>query len=204
MSDPKKPMRLYLVRHGEVVNQGQDKFLGFTDLGLSPRGKKQVQALAEYLKEVSLDQAYASDLIRARESAGIICKDRDIKPNVCPAFREMNMGEWDGKSWEEIKKKYPEAKPRFFSDLKKFHFPGGENWSQFRNRVLKGMKILLKENQGKDTLLVAHAGVNRIILAQALGLPFKNMFLMDQGYACLNIIQYYKRGSRVVLIYWRY
>jgi alpha-ribazole phosphatase len=200
MSDPIKPMRLYLVRHGEVVREGQGKFLGFTDLGLSLRGKKQIQTLAEYIRGVSLDQAYASDLLRARDSAGIICKDRIIKPNVCPAFREMNMGEWDGKSWEEIKKTYPEAKPRFFSDLKKFHFPGGENWSQFRNRVLKGIKILLKVDQGKDILLVAHAGVNRIILAQALGLPFKHMFLMDQGYACLNIIQYYQTGSRVVLM----
>jgi alpha-ribazole phosphatase len=183
-----------------VVQEGQGKFLGFTDLGLSPRGKKQVQSLAEYIGGVSLDRVYASDLIRARDSAGIICKDRNIKPKVWPAFREMNMGEWDGKSWEEVKKKYPEAKPRFFSDLKKFHFPGGENWSQFRNRVLEGMKILLKEDQGEDILVVAHAGVNRIILAQALGLPFKNMFLMDQAYACLNIIQYYKTGSRVVLM----
>ena len=103
MSELKKPTRLFLVRHGEVVRQGQRKFLGFTDLGLSLRGKKQIQALGQYLKGVSLDQAYASDLIRARDSAGIICQDRRIKPVFRPAFREMNMGDWDGKSWEEIK-----------------------------------------------------------------------------------------------------
>jgi len=62
------------------------------------------------------------------------------------------------------------------------------------------MKRLLKEDQGKDILLVAHAGVNRIILAQALGLQFKNMFLMEQGYACLNIIEYYRTVSRVILM----
>jgi len=200
MSDSKKPTRLYLVRHGEVIQQGQGKFLGFTDLRLSLRGKKQIRALAEYLKSVSLDQAYTSDLIRTMESAKIICQNREIQPNLCPAFREMNMGDWDGKSWEEIKKKYPKADPRFFYDLKKFHFPGGENWSQFRNRVLKGMKSLLKEDQGKDILLVAHAGVNRTILAQALGLPFKHMFLMEQSYACLNIIEYYGTTSRVILM----
>ena len=200
MSDSKKTTRLYLVRHGEVVRQGQGKFLGFTDLGLSLRGKKQIRALAEYLKSVSLDQAYTSNLIRTMESAKLICQNRRIQPNPCPAFREMNMGDWDGKSWEEVKKKYPKASPRFFSNLKKFHFPGGENWPQFRNRVLKGMKNLLKENQGKDILLMAHAGVNRILLAQALGLPFKYMFLMEQGYACLNIIEYYGTTSSVVLM----
>ena len=183
-----------------MVRQGQGKFLGFTDLGLSLRGKKQIQALAEHLKGIHLDQAYASDLIRTQDSAGIICQDRKIKPIACPAFREMNMGDWDGKSWEEIKKKNSEVKPRFFFNLKKFHFPGGEKWSQFRIRVLKGMENLLEKSQGKNILLAAHAGVNRIILAQALGLRYRNMFLMDQSYACLNIIEYYKTGSRVVLM----
>ena len=200
MSEQKKPTRLFLVRHGEVVRQGQGKFLGFTDLGLSHRGKEQIQALAEYLKGVSLDQAFASDLIRAKDSAGIICQDRRIKPVARPAFREMNMGDWDGKSWKEIKKNNPEVNPRFFYNLKKFYFPGGENWSQFRIRVLKGMEVLLKEGQGKNNLLAAHAGVNRIILAQALGLRYRNMFRMDQGYACLNIIEYYEKGSKVILM----
>lgn len=200
MSDSKKPTRLFLVRHGEVVREGQGKFLGFTDLGLSPRGKKQIQAVAEHLKDFSLDQAYASDLIRARDSARSICQGRLIKPVIRPAFREMDMGDWDGKSWEEIKEKNPGLKPLFFFDLKKFSFPGGENWSQFRSRVLTGLKTLLQEEQGKDILLVAHAGVNRIILARALGLRFKNMFFMDQGYACLNIIEFYRKASKVVLM----
>jgi alpha-ribazole phosphatase len=112
----------------------------------------------------------------------------------------MNMGDWDGKSWDEIKKKNPELSPFFFYNLKTFHFPGGETWSQFRARVLLRLKRLLKEDQGKTILLAAHAGVNRIILAQALGLRFKNMFFMDQDYACLNIIEYFGSFSKVTLM----
>jgi alpha-ribazole phosphatase len=200
VSDQKKPTRLFLVRHGEVVSRGQGKFLGFTDLDLSNRGKRQVRSLAEYLNETPLDQAYASDLKRAVDSAKSICRDRSIRPVIRPAFREMNMGDWDGKSWEEVKRENPKIRALFFYDLKNFYFPGGENWTQFRSRVLKGLKILLKENQGKDILLAAHAGVNRIILARALGLRFKNMFFMDQGYACLNIIECYGNSFKVVLM----
>lgn len=200
MADHQKPTRLFLVRHGEVVLQGQGTFLGFTDLGLSDRGEKQIQALAVYLKGTALDQAYCSDLIRAMDSARPICRGRSLSPVANPAFREMNMGDWDGKTWEEVKRKNPELAPHFFNDLKTFHFPGGENWFQFRGRVLKGMKTLLREGQGKELLLVAHAGVNRIILAQALGLPFKKMFFMDQGYGCLNIIEYYREFSKVTLL----
>jgi alpha-ribazole phosphatase len=200
MPDPKNPTRLFLVRHGEVVPEGQGRFLGFIDLDLSPLGREQVTGLAETLREIRLDRAYASDLNRAMDTARIICSGRGIEPVPCPAFREMDMGDWDGKSWEEIKQTNPQINPRFFKNLNTFHFPGGERWPHFRGRVLKGMKPLLQENPGQNILVAAHAGVNRIILAQALGLRFKNMFFMDQGYACLNIIEYYDQVSKVILM----
>jgi len=200
MDEGGKTTRLFLVRHGEVVVQGQKKFLGFTNLGLSPEGKKQIRRLAGHLKLFSLDQAVSSDLQRTLDSARILCKDRGLDAVPYTAFREMNMGAWDGKSWEEIKEKYPQAKGLYFSNLKKFRFPEGENWGQFRSRVLKGLESLLRENQGRNILLVAHAGVNRIILAQALGLRFRNMFFMEQDYACLNIIEYSSRFAVVKLM----
>jgi alpha-ribazole phosphatase len=200
MPDLKKPMRLFLVRHGEVIRRGQGKFLGFTDLGLSACGRRQVQTLAEYLENIPLDQAWSSNLMRTRTTAEIICQNRGITPVSVPAFREMNMGKWDGKSWGEIKKKNPKVNPRAFSNLKEFFFPGGETWPQFRVRVIKGMEVLRREGQGKNILLAAHAGVNRIFLAQALGLDYRYMFRINQDYACLNIIEYYKTGCRVVLV----
>lgn len=206
MSDSRPPTRLFLVRHGEVVPEGQGKFLGFTDLDLSPLGRVQVSGLADYLKDSPLDRAYASDLKRAMDTARSICQGRGIDPIPCPAFREMDMGEWDGKSWEEIRHSNPLVSPRLFKDLNKFFFPGGEHWPHFRDRVLLGLKTLLRDNPGKTILLAAHAGVNRIILARALGLRFRNMFFMDQGYACLNIIEFYGKTAKVILmngIYYR-
>jgi alpha-ribazole phosphatase/probable phosphoglycerate mutase len=189
-----------------VVIQGQKKFLGFTDLGLSLEGKRQMRRLASRLKTFPLELAVSSDLQRTVDSARILCQDRGLDPVSISAFREMNMGAWDGKSWEEVKGKYPQARGLYFSDLKKFRFPEGENWGHFRSRVLRGLESLLRENQGRNILLVAHAGVNRIILARALGLRFRNMFFMEQDYACLNIIEYGGRFTVVKLmngIYWK-
>jgi alpha-ribazole phosphatase len=195
-----KPVRLFLIRHGEVVESAQGRFLGFTDAGLSANGRIQLERLSQRFQQESLDRAYASDLERAVESAQIICRERTIQPQGWPEFREMNMGEWDGISWKEIERRYPDREKFHFSNLKQFHFPGGENWDQFRNRVLKGLNILLDENRGNNVLLAAHAGVNRVILAKALGLPFKRMFFMDQAYACLNIIDFYSDYAMVRLI----
>ena len=200
MAEAEKPTRLFLVRHGEVVSRGRKTFLGYTDWDLNDRGKKQVQALARHLKAFPLDRAYTSDLKRAVTSARLLCRDRNLTPIPYPEFREMDMGAWDGKSWAEIKRKYPETPVVNFSDLRKFRFPEGEKWSQFRSRVLRRLKKVLEEEQGKAILLAAHAGVNRIILAQALGLPFRNMFFMDQAHACLNIIEYHRRFAVVKLL----
>jgi alpha-ribazole phosphatase len=200
MSEATGPTRLFLVRHGEVAPEGRGKFLGFSDVDLSPQGRKQVRELAKYLKAIPIDRAYASDLKRAADTARIICAGRAIEPVPSPSFREMNMGDWDGKSWSEIQETAPSVDPNFFGDLKNFYFPGGEKWSQFRTRVLKGFKKLLQENRGLNILLAAHAGVNRVILAQALGLRYRNMFALDQGYACLNIIEYYDQGAKVILM----
>jgi alpha-ribazole phosphatase len=192
--------RLFLVRHGEVVESAQGKFLGFTDAGLSGNGRNQLERLGSRLQAEALDRAYASDLERAVDSARIICRSKAIEPLARAAFREMNMGDWDGQSWKEIDRQNPGRKKFHFSNLKQFHFPGGENWDQFRNRVLRGLVQMLDESRGKHILLAAHAGVNRVILAKALGLPFRRMFFMEQDYACLNIIDFFSDYAMVKLI----
>lgn len=201
MSKPTGPStRLLLVRHGEVAAEAQGKFLGFTDVGLSPHGREQLEELARRLPAPVPDRVYCSDLERAVDSARILCRGQAILPEERPAFREMDMGDWDGKDWREIDRLYPGRKKFHFSNLNRFHFPNGEYWNPFRNRVLKGLRDIVGGNQGKTILLVAHAGVNRIIIAQALKLPYKHMFFLDQAYACLNIIEYYDGYAMVRLV----
>ena len=200
MDKGEEPTRLFLVRHGEVVASAQGRFLGFTNAGLSANGRSQLVRLSRRFREETWDRAYASDLERAVESARILCRGRAVEPLGRAEFREMNMGEWDGKSWQEIERRYPDRKKFHFSNLRQFSFPGGENWDQFRSRVLRGLNTILDENRGKPILLAAHAGVNRVILARALGLPFKRMFFMDQAYACLNVIDFYPDYAMVKLV----
>lgn len=200
MAETQTPTRLYLVRHGEVEAAAQGTFLGFTDAGLSSHGRKQARILAQHLRAVVIDRIYASDLERALKTAAILGRGRSLLPVARPDFREMNMGEWDGKSWQEIERLYPKRKRFHFSNLNHFRFPRGEHWNPFRNRVLRGLKNILAESPRKNLLLVAHAGVNRVIVARALGLPFKHMFFLDQSYACLNIIDYFPGYALVRLV----
>ena len=67
-------------------------------------------------------------------------------------------------------------------------------------RVLPHLRRILDKEKGRDVLIVAHGGVNRVILCEALGLDLVNVFNIQQDYGCLNIIDYYPDSTLVRLI----
>ena len=78
-----------------------------------------------------------------------------------------------------------------FQDLANFRIPGGESLLDVRERVLPRLQKVVAAHPGQPLALVAHAGVNRVILCDALSLPLENLFRLDQNYGCLNIIDYF-------------
>jgi len=94
-------------------------------------------------------------------------------------------------SFEEIAARYPGELQARFQDLANFRIPGGESLMDVRRRALPRLKKIIEEHPGQSVLLVAHAGINRIILSEALGLPLSHLFRLDQNYGCLNIIDYF-------------
>jgi alpha-ribazole phosphatase len=185
------PTRLYLVRHGQVAEGHAHRYHGHNDVGLSPEGMRQLEELATQLLHVPLAGVYASDLSRAWRGAEIISRGRELSPQAVPEFREIHFGVWEGLSFEEIAARYPEDLEARFRDLANFRIPGGESLMEVRARALPKLQDLLERHSGQAMAVVAHAGVNRIILSEALGLDLARLFHLDQTYGCLNIIDYF-------------
>jgi alpha-ribazole phosphatase len=183
--------RLYLVRHGRVAEGHTDRYHGHNDIGLSPEGVRQFEALAAQLAATPLAGVYSSDLIRTKTGADLIALDRDLTPQVIPEFREVNFGAWEGLTFAEIMAQYPAELEERFKDLANFRIPGGESLKDIKARALPPLRELLARHDGAAFLLVAHAGVNRVILSEAMGLPLDRLFRLDQNYGCLNIIDYF-------------
>jgi alpha-ribazole phosphatase len=192
--------RLYLVRHGQVAEGHTQRYHGHNDVGLSPAGERQLHALAAQLKLVPLAGVYASDLTRAFTGAEIICRGRDLKPQALPEFREVHFGAWEGLSFGEIAERYPRELEARFRDLPNFRIPGGESLLDVRARALPALERLLKEHEGQAFLVVAHAGINRVILSEALGLALDHLFRLDQNYGCLNLVDYFPDLTVVRLV----
>jgi alpha-ribazole phosphatase/probable phosphoglycerate mutase len=190
--------RVYLIRHGQVVNHHEYRYNGHSDVDITPTGVLQMDRLADFLSTHPIEAMYSSDLQRAVKGARIISKDLGIEPVKVHALRELNLGRWEGLTREEASERFPEEAGFRFKDLATGKVKGGESLLDLRERVLPALKEIIERHRGKKLCIVAHGGVNRVILAEAMGLPIENFFRIEQDYGCLNIINYFDDGVQVV------
>ncbi|HZE70769.1 MAG TPA: histidine phosphatase family protein [Pyrinomonadaceae bacterium] len=197
-------LRLYLIRHGEVEGAANGRLLGRTDTPLSEHGMAQAHRLAEELSVVRLAAVYSSDLQRARVTAEIIAKRSNLKVQERPAWREINMGQWEGRTMVSLSDETPQLVARLFDDPAPFEYPGGESFACFTARVLKALDQLLMTHKSGEVVLVAHGGVCRAIIGGALGISAKNWLRLAQDYSCLNVIDWYDGNPILQLLNFGY
>src|SRR5436853_3929286 len=167
-------LRLYLIRHCEAEGFVVGKLLGFSDPALSDHGLEQARRRAEALAAIPLSAIYSSDLLRASQTAGPIAERRNLRVQLREAFREINMGEWDGRTMAAIYEEAPESIEQLFTDPASFQYPGGESFAKFESRVRDELERLLASHQQGEIAIVAHGGVCRVIVGTVLGLPMRN------------------------------
>lgn len=192
--------RLYLVRHGETTASAEYRYIGQTDVDITDNGVEQMERLKQRLKDEEIHAFFSSDLIRARKGAEIIASCHGVEPVACPEFREIHLGKWEGMTREEIMERYPEEYTARLQDLVHRRIEGGESFRDVQERVLQKLSLILAERAGSTILLLAHGGVNRVILFDALSLDLAHLTRMDQDYGCINIIDYYESSPVVKLV----
>jgi len=190
---------LYLVRHGALIVDERGRFLGQLDVPLSERGIAQAYALRDRCRQVPITAIFCSDLCRCRETAEILASDTAIETFPRWDLREVSLGLWDGCTLADIARRHPREFKARGEDIVNFRPPGGESFADCRMRVLAAVDEILASSSG-EILIVAHAGVNRLILCEALGIPISNLFRIGQEYGCLNVLEQTSSGYRVKLV----
>jgi probable phosphoglycerate mutase len=190
---------LYLVRHGELIVDERHRFLGQLDVPLSSKGEEQAHELGECCRRGSITGIYCSDLSRSRETAEIIACHHGMPVTACSRLREISLGLWEGSAIKDVETHYPREFNARGEDIEHYRPPYGESFADCRIRVLDALQEILDSSSG-DILIVGHAGVNRLILCEGLGIPIANIFKIGQEYGCLNILEYETRGCRVKLL----
>jgi alpha-ribazole phosphatase len=190
--------RIYLVRHGQVEGHEEKRYNGQTDVPLTPLGKEQFAHLRERLRGEKIGAVYSSDLSRCHIGAQVLAQPHGLQPVTCPALRELNMGKWEGITWNELKRLYPREWQARLDDIVHYRAPGGENLLDVLGRVRPRLREIVAAHRGQEVVVVAHGGVNRLILLDALGAPPERLFSVEQNYGCFNIIDYFADGISVV------
>jgi len=162
-------MKIYFVRHAEVIEKYQGKYNGHIDIPLSQKGKKDAALLGKKLNKIVFDKVYCSDLLRARETLHAMQIDAPIVYTT--ALREKFWGESEGKSFEELQalgKKYT----TFLDWIKQL---GGERiWRFFQEEILT--------QNAMNILVVTHAGVIKSFIALEKKITLEESFSYSLEY----------------------
>ncbi|MGM9485222.1 histidine phosphatase family protein [Roseateles sp. NT4] len=151
--------RLILIRHGETAWNRATRIQGHTDIPLSPLGLAQAERLAEALADEPLAALYSSDLSRARQTAEAVAGAQGLVIRFDADLRERAFGRFEGLSWEEIDRGYPEDAARWRKREPDFPVGGGESLTVFSARVLAAARRAAAAHLGQSIALVAHGGV---------------------------------------------
>jgi broad specificity phosphatase PhoE len=166
-------LRLTLVRHGETDGQSSIRYYGRTDVALSPLGRAQMERVRAALAARRFAAVYTSTLSRASEAARIISKAASgtvLKPMTIAGFDEIDFGEWEGLTVEEIRHRCPQLYAEWEAHRGgEFTYPGGESTRDFRERVVQALHEVLAQAPSGELLFVLHKGVIGCIVAELLG-----------------------------------
>ncbi|WP_029915520.1 alpha-ribazole phosphatase [Pelobacter seleniigenes] len=193
-----KATRLHLLRHGQVEGYQEKRYNGQGDVRLTDLGRQQSAAFAGRFQHHKLSAIYSSDLYRCRVAADQIALLQNIAPLYREDLRELHIGDWEGRTWEQLQQEYPELWQARLNDIVNVAPPGGESMLQMAERIRPAVKEIINAHVGGEIVLVAHGGVNRVILLDAIGASLERLFHIEQDYGCHNIIDYFTDGIAVV------
>ena len=163
----------YIMRHGKTDWNEMKKLQGITDIPLNETGRQMARDAAEEYKDVHFDICYCSTLVRAKETAQILLKDRNVPIIFDERLREMGFGKYEG-----VEKCFdiPDCPVNeFFFHPENYKAPveGGESLDTVFSRVMEFLdeNVYPQLEAGKDVLIVAHGALNSAIISVVKKLP---------------------------------
>ena len=171
-------MRILLARHGETDWNAATRIQGASDTDLNDKGRSQAEELSRRLEASGekIDVCYASPKRRAFETAEIVCRHLGLTPIPVEDLREVSFGVWEGRTWPEIERQWPEEYEAYQKDRMEVAPPGGESLGDALKRILPALDAIAA-GPGETALAVCHSAVIRAVLGWRAGVPFDNKAL---------------------------
>lgn len=192
-------MRLFLVRHGETLWNREGRIMGQSDIGLTEKGRKQAQRLGEALKDEGIDAIYSSSLTRTRQTADEIARFHGLEVVADDGLMEINAGEMDGLTYEELVAKHGEFLKKWATKGASLRVPGGESIGDLQERAWATVSRLADVHASQTIVLVSHSLAIQTIMCQALDISLSNMRRLRMDLASISILDFGREGASLLL-----
>lgn len=176
-----KPTILDFLRHGEVA--GGQYYRGITNDPLTEHG---LQQMFSRCAGKEWDAVISSPLRRCRSFASTWCEQHQLTFEIDPNWQELNFGDWEGLTAEQITAKNPTALRDFYANPAGYTPPNAENYVCFIDRIREALENVLANHAGKRVLIVTHGGVIRSLFSLLLGMSAARTSHIDVPHACLT------------------
>jgi probable phosphoglycerate mutase len=174
-------MLFYLIRHGESLYNAEGRIQGQSDIGLSPRGLLQAEAIAARLADERIEAVFASPLSRALATAEPLANRLGLPVQCDDRLKEIHAGIFQGLLWAEIEARFPDSARPWREQHPDYVIPGGESR---RSLMVRGHAALesIRENPFRRVAVVSHGGILGAALKSILGIPAElNPFVLYNG-----------------------
>lgn len=187
----KRGVRLLLVRHGETEWNRQERFQGQIDVPLNAQGQWQAEQAAYFLKEVAIQRAFSSPLLRPRSTAEAILRfHHEVRLELVDALQEISHGQWEGKFRHQIEALFPGQLDQWQREPHTVQMPEGENLAQVWTRAWAAWQQIAQTVGEGTALVVAHDAINKAIVAATLGAGPEDFWRFKQGNGSVTVIDY--------------
>nr|WP_062334250.1 bifunctional RNase H/acid phosphatase [Herbidospora sakaeratensis] len=191
---------LILLRHGQTALSVEKRFSGLGDPALTELGETQAEKAAVRLAGAKLDAIVSSPLGRARQTAEAVAKATGLPVHVDDDLRETDFGAWEGRTFAEIRDRWPHEMNAWLADPAVAP-PGGESFQAAGRRVRWARERILAGHPGETVLVVSHVTPIKLLVRYALNAPPEALYRMHLDLACLSAIDYYSDGPSVLRVF---
>jgi len=166
---------IYIIRHTQAEGNLYRMMQGHWDGKVTEMGWKQIDALAERMKNEPIDAVYSSDLYRTRMTAGAVTRYHDLPLQLSEKFREINMGPWEAKFFANISYREPESVHQFIFEPKSWKVEGAETYDDVTERAYAELLRLAQKHEGQSIAIFSHGVTIRCMVSRALGIDIDDV-----------------------------
>ena len=160
--------KIILVRHALTTDNEENRLSGHIDSSVSKTGKIQIDKLTSYLENMNIDKIYTTTSSRTKDTVKNISQMKCIDLIEKDTLKEINFGDFEGITFEEIKESNPDEFEKMIKEGYHYKYPNGESLVETYHRVSKEVDEIIEDNKEQTVLICSHGGSIRNIITHLI------------------------------------